>query len=750
MSDRDVVSHVVYTSGTTGRPKGCVSSLASLRHYLRVKNTSHGITRTSRVLLASAVTFDPCLSDVLATCAANGVLCLASRGRMYGRGDDDDDESDDGGGGCAAGGGLAGVLAQLRASHVLCTPALWSTMEGRGPDDFPHLKVVALGGEPIPRSIVARWARRCPGDEGESFDRRRPRLCATYGVTEACVYQTFGEVLFAESSSSSSCGGGGGVVVNNEDRGDEGGGRRSSTTPGANVGLPLPGTNVHICRPRPEDDVENNDEWGDAATLERDGGSLAPEIGEVVISGAQVDAISSYLNSAELTSRVFVRCPADGACSGGKDSHFYRTGDLGCIDPATGNLHILGRIKDGMVKINGMRIELSEIENACIDDASDNEGRLVMDCVAAVSGSSTDDSAHQCKQLIAYCLLSSASLSELGISFNDEQISGYHEAELSSIPNGVSRRTAGIIVGPGPLLSLLRARCDRRVRRGCTPRFFVLIDRLPLSPTGKRCRSTLPPLFACSIMNSSGNSNEKKSLWECGRVGSIVANKICECLNLQPCQRQLVTLDSNFFALGGDSLAATRVVRGLYAKHHGILDNRNLGGGTGTLDGPFSAKFLLKSETLGAYIEFLVSKSAFQTSDDAVTAIDGNEFEPTYTSDHNVKENVLDPLYASLLESITLGYARVAGSFLDLGVDPNTQHGQGRLGKVSDRQQQRTLFKSNPLHLACLRGNPYLVRKLLDRGCKANTPDASGSFPIHLACSRIEDNVSDAAEDLKR
>lgn len=35
-------------------------------------------------------------------------------------------------------------------------------------------------------------------------------------------------------------------------------------------------------------------------------------------------------------------------------------------------------------------------------------------------------------------------------------------------------------------------------------------------------------------------------------------------------------------------------------------------------------------------------------------------------------------------------------------------------------------------------------------GCKANTPDASGSFPIHLACSRIEAKIDDVEEDLKR
>lgn len=33
------ISHIVYTSGTTGMPKGCLSSLHSLQNYIRSKNT---------------------------------------------------------------------------------------------------------------------------------------------------------------------------------------------------------------------------------------------------------------------------------------------------------------------------------------------------------------------------------------------------------------------------------------------------------------------------------------------------------------------------------------------------------------------------------------------------------------------------------------------------------------------------------------------------------------------------------------
>jgi hypothetical protein len=43
---------------------------------------------------------------------------------------------------------------------------------------------------------------------------------------------------------------------------------------------------------------------------------------------------------------------------------------------------------------------------------------------------------------------------------------------------------------------------------------------------------------------------------------------------------------------------STRVVRGLYALHHGVSNSRNLGGETGTLDGPFAAKYLLQAPTL--------------------------------------------------------------------------------------------------------------------------------------------------------
>ena len=507
---RQLISHIVYTSGTTGKPKGCVSSLASLQNYIRAKNAAHSIDSRSRVLLASAITFDPCFSDILAVCVANATLCIATREQLYSR-DEMEDEDEHADQRCKNDGleryrGLTKLLRQLEISHVLCTPTLWATVEGTPPNNVPSLQIVALGGEPIPKTMIRNWARRQRSTQrGGEWDREYPRLCSTYGVTEACVYQTFGEVVLDDAL----------VCEANQ---------MSMKNPGQCVGLPLIGTNIHICTPHPPDEcVDQTSNFTVLKHAEPDASSSEPTIGEIVLCGSQVDAKSSYLNL-DVSARVFIQYHDVGA-SFGDDYFYYRTGDLGYVDPVSGHLFILGRIQgDNMVKINGVRVELSEIEHAIIDDEmyNDEESRLVIDCIASlIVCSTTDDNEHAHKQLVAFCLLSDVGISQLGISHGHLQ--------------------SGIIVTPGPLMTLLRARCNRQVRKGCTPSIFVLIDRIPLSPNGKRCRSTLPTLANCSIMTSI-NDKENISLWDSGKAGSIVADAICECLNLQPWQRPLVTL----------------------------------------------------------------------------------------------------------------------------------------------------------------------------------------------------------------
>lgn len=177
-----------------------------------------------------------------------------------------------------------------------------------------------------------------------------------------------------------------------------------------------------------------------------------------------------------------------------------------------------------------------------------------------------------------------------------------------------------------------------------------------------------------------------------------------------------------------------------------------LGGETGTLDGPFAAKHLLSIPTLGDYVSFLDAHSAFEKTNTSTEEQDRNSL-PDESPDSDT-----DVMYEYLIEAVALGLTCTASALLDLGVNPNkTSDGKSRLGKVKDRNEQRKLFRANSLHLACVRGEPFLVSRLLTSGCKANQPDAQGSFPIHLACSRIEDTtdnqdntISANQEDLNR
>ena len=150
--------HVIYTSGSTGKPKGVLMEHRGLVHYIVHKTALHRVAPESRVLMASASTFDPSLGDIFATLACGATLCLDSRAAITQQ--------------------LGGCLLQTAATHVLTTPALWSLVE-HAPDELPQLRVVALGGEALPPPVLRTWGQ-APGVE----------LVNTYGVTEVCVYQT--------------------------------------------------------------------------------------------------------------------------------------------------------------------------------------------------------------------------------------------------------------------------------------------------------------------------------------------------------------------------------------------------------------------------------------------------------------------------------------------------------------------------------------------------------------------------------
>ena len=168
---------------------------------------------------------------------------------------------------------------------------------------MPHVSLFLFCGETLGHRTASMLVKRFP----------HARVANTYGPTESTVAVTYCEVTPEMLAS-------------------------DDALP---VGRPRPGTQLRI--------MGTDAEGGLADELPRG------ETGEIVIVGDTV-AKDYYHNPAKTEAAFF---PA--TFSDGRPTRAYRTGDLGYLDEG-GMLHYLGR-NDSLVKMNGFRIELGDVEN---------------------------------------------------------------------------------------------------------------------------------------------------------------------------------------------------------------------------------------------------------------------------------------------------------------------------------------------------------------------------------------------------
>lgn len=221
------------------------------------------------------------------------------------------------------------------------------------------------------------------------------------------------------------------------------------------------------------------------------------ESGELHIGGVGVGR--GYLNRPELTAEKFIKDPF----SGDPSARLYKTGDL-CRYLPDGNIDYIGRL-DFQVKIRGNRIELGEIETLIQQDPS------VRQCAVAVREDSPGE-----QRLVAYVV---------------------------EVPGRFS-------------ISDMRQMLAAKLPDYMMPAAFVLLPRLPLTPSGKTDRRALPkpgrerPELATPYTAPRTETEKKlarvwRDVLELDRVG----------------------IDDNFFDLGGDSLLALKMASCLHRAH---------------------------------------------------------------------------------------------------------------------------------------------------------------------------------------
>jgi amino acid adenylation domain-containing protein len=212
--------------------------------------------------------------------------------------------------------------------------------------------------------------------------------------------------------------------------------------------------------------------------------------GDLYIGGAGL--ARGYLHRPELTLQTFVSNPF----SRHSEARLYRTGDR-VRRLSDGNIEFLGRT-DGQVKIRGHRIELGEVEAALAAHPYVKEA-------AAIVREETGGT----RQLVAYAV-------------------AHHNREIHA----------------GELRSFLREKLPEYM----LPARLVIVDRFPLTATGKLDRRALPA--------PNKESHEASSVFIAGRdEWERRLTEIWEdVLGLKP-----IGIRDDFFAIGGHSLSAMRV-----------------------------------------------------------------------------------------------------------------------------------------------------------------------------------------------
>ncbi len=278
-------AYVIYTSGSTGKPKGIAVTQGSICHFLRSENARLGVREDDRVYQGFSVAFDMSFEEIWISYLVGATLWLAPK-EIAG-----DPEA------------LPLALIENDISVLHAVPTLLALFA----QDVPGLRIINLGGEMCPQSLVDQWAR--PGRQ----------MFNTYGPTEATVSASLAELHAGEP---------------------------------VTIGEALPNYGLLVIAPIEQDSIA--------------GGVLPPlqllpfgDTGELCITGPGVAA--GYLGRPELTAEKFVPNPW---ARSAQEARLYRTGDLARVEwkaDGTPQMQCLGRADD-QVKVRGFRVELGEIE----------------------------------------------------------------------------------------------------------------------------------------------------------------------------------------------------------------------------------------------------------------------------------------------------------------------------------------------------------------------------------------------------
>ncbi|KAH7173129.1 uncharacterized protein B0J16DRAFT_375847 [Fusarium flagelliforme] len=448
----DNAAYVVFTSGTTGTPKGVVVTHQAIVTGLIELSRAAGMVdmgSETRTLQFASYAFDASIGDIFCTLQNGGCVCVMC--------DDNRSPAD-----------ITDFIQRNRVTYAGITPSFASLLD---PSSVPSLRVLCFSGEALSASQIEVWSGRV-------------KIINMYGPTEATV------ACIAKPEV-------------------------EKTTAASNIGRAFRGTTWVV-------DENNHDQLRAVG---------AP--GELLIEGPIL--AREYFKRPEQTAQAFIESP-----SWLKDkrptSRLYKTGDMVRYN-TDGTISYIGR-KDNQIKINGQRVEVSEIEHTLRATAGSAAGPIIVE------------------------LLKRKDLGEADVLAAFIYVGG-HDLALES-DQAINNKKSSIIAQNPQLLELFDTITSKLTFSGSSlprymwPQAFIPIERLPLTTSGKVDRRALQhassglgrsELFSF-VASLDTNPHEQNTGIEAD--GDTLLAQLWEnVLGVKANGGQ-----SNFFRLGGNSMAA--------------------------------------------------------------------------------------------------------------------------------------------------------------------------------------------------